>query len=430
MSTNNKVFQILVTKGNAGLPAAGSSIDSLADGQIGLFNAETNLAVDAAAIPKEVYFAVGVHKDGALADVNYSAGQVIQLENLRDINVKNYTAGKPYIFEISNFSNLQWDTEYAVKFEFRNMQVYMRQGYNMFAKTYVVKTDCGDPATSPTAKHLVEKFLEAFNADASGMFTAVPIKNSANITYGAYGSSTSVVTVIGDKTFTTTIASTDTTGADVATKVAATIDADDDLTATATGAVVTINGLPKPTPAITVTGVTSTIVAPAVLSNTTGATGIKVTTNPVAINQYCDINTKYYNPRQTLIIASAIGESCPSFSIGVLQEAVDEQGAGYDIAQKEYHAGGWNGRPGPYRASSAVGLALPGFKYFADKSANYDQFNVVYDQYSTAGWGEYLSNLLTVIAVPTASTTTRAALVTMLNAMAVKAGNSAIKTIV
>ncbi len=356
MSTNNKVFQILVTKGNAGLPAAGSSIDSLADGQIGLFNAETNLAVDAAAIPKEVYFAVGVHKDGALADVNYSAGQVIQLENLRDINVKNYKAGKPYIFEISNFSNLQWDTEYAVKFEFRNMQVYMRQGYNMFAKTYVVKTDCGDPATSPTAKHLVEKFLEAFNADASGMFTAVPIKNSANITYGAYDSSTSVVTVIGDKTFTTTIASTDTTGADVATKVAATIDAD------------TINGLLKPTPAITVTGVTSTIVAPAVLSNTTGATGIKVTTNPVAINQYCDINTKYYNPRQTLIIASAIGESCPNFSIGVLQEAVDEQGAGYDIAQKEYHAGGWNGRPGPYRASSAVGLALPGFKYFADKS--------------------------------------------------------------
>ena len=337
MSTNNKVFQILVTKGNAGLPAAGSSIDSLADGQIGLFNAETNLAVDAAAIPKEVYFAVGVHKDGALADVNYSAGQVIQLENLRDINVKNYTAGKPYIFEISNFSNLQWDTEYAVKFEFRNMQVYMRQGYNMFAKTYVVKTDCGNPATPPTAEHLVEKFLEAFNADASGMFTAVP---------------------------------------------------------------------------------------------TTGATGIKVTTNPVAINQYCDINTKYYNPRQTLIIASAIGETCPNFSIGVLQEAIDEQGAGYDIAQKEYHAGGWNGRPGPYRASSAVGLALPRFKYFADKSANYDQFSITYDQYSTAGWGEYLSNLLTVIAVPTASTTTRAALVTMLNAMAVKAGTSAIKTIV
>ena len=112
------------------------------------------------------------------------------------------------------------------------------------------------------------------------------------------------------------------------------------------------------------------------------------------------------------------------------KKAVDEQGAGYDIAQKEYHAGGWNGRPGPYRASSAVGLALPGFKYFADKSANYDQFNVVYDQYSTAGWGEYLSNLLTVIAVPTASTTTRAALVTMLNAMAAKAGTSAIKAIV
>ena len=430
MSTNNKVFQILVTKGDAGLPSAGDAVSTLADGQIGLFNAETNLAVDASAMPKAVYFAVGVHKGGVLSDINTSAGQVIQLENLKDINVKNYVAGKPFNFEIGGSGILEWDTEYAVKFEFRNMQVYMRQGYNQFAKTYSIKTDVGDPTTPPTVEYVIGKFLAAFNADTSGMFTAVPVKNEVAITYGAYGSSLSVVTVIGSKTFTTTILSTDDTGTKVAAKVAATIDADSALTASATGAVVTVTGIPSPTPAITVTGVTGTVAGPTVISSgITGATGIKVTANSIAVQEFCSINTMYYNPRQTIIIPSLIEKGASSMAVSTLQEPVDEQGAGYDIAQKEYHAGGWNGRPGPYRASTALGLAMPGFKYFADKSATYNQFNLVYDQASTAGWGEYLNNLMTTIAVPSGSTTTRAALVTMLNAMAAKAGTSVVKAI-
>ena len=45
MSTNNKVFQVLVTKGDKALAVAGTKVDALTDGQLGIFDAKTNLAV-------------------------------------------------------------------------------------------------------------------------------------------------------------------------------------------------------------------------------------------------------------------------------------------------------------------------------------------------------------------------------------------------
>lgn len=52
-----------------------------------------------------------------------------------------YSAGLQVI-EITNFI-AKSDTEYAIKFEFRNQRIYYQQGYNQFSKTYVVKTSCG-----------------------------------------------------------------------------------------------------------------------------------------------------------------------------------------------------------------------------------------------------------------------------------------------
>ena len=72
--------------------------------------------------------------------------------------------------------------------------------------------------------------------------------------------------------------------------------------------------------------------------------GIRITTVPLAIQQFCSINTMYYNPRQTVVIPSLIeGFNCTG-KITITQTALDEEGNGYDIKQKEYHAGGWNGR--------------------------------------------------------------------------------------
>ena len=338
MSTNNKVFQVLVTKGNKALVAKDAALDAITDGQLGIFDAKTNLAIDhTAAGVKDFYLAVGVDSDGdgVVDAVNFSAGQAIQKENIRDYTYKPHTAARPMVAEITNFT-AKPDTDYAIKFEFRNMKVYMRQGYNAFAKTYAVRTSCSDGTTGDPVE-LVTKFLEAFNMDNTGMFKAEAIAGGAVI--------------------------------DLAT------------------------------------------IGPDVVP------GIRITTNPIAINQFCSINTTYYNPRQTVVIASLVeGFNCNG-KVTVTQTAVDEEGHGYDIKQKEYHAAGWNGKPGVYRASTALGLAMPGFKYFADETKKYDQFNLVYDFFSTAGWKEYLNNLMTVVAIPEGDTTTRNAFATVIDAI-------------
>lgn len=344
MSTNNKVYQVLVTKGNQALAAAGTKIDDLKDGQLGIFDYNTNLAVDPAVAIKEFYLAVGVdlNGDGVIDTINQSAGQVIQKENIRDYTFKPHSASRPMIFEITDYK-ANCDTEYAIKFEFRNMQVYMRQGYNQFAKTYAVKTSCCEecvdcPSGSPL--DLTIKLLQALNSDPSGLFKAEAIAapkgavvENLDMSYG--------------------------------------------------GNIKTL--------------------------------GIRVTTNPLAIMEYCNIPLMYYNPRQTVIVPSLIEGFACNGKITVTQEAADEEGAGVDIRNREYFAGGWNGRPGPYRVSSAVGVAIPGFKYFANADTKYDQFHLVYDQFSTAGWGEYLNNLMTLVAIPEAATTTRDAFATAMD---------------
>ena len=352
MSTNNKVFQVLVTKGNAALPSRSATLDSLAVGQLGIFDAKTNLAIDGTTNPvRDFYLAVGVDKDGdtVMDGVNFSAGQLIQKENIRDFTYKPHSAARPMIFEITDYK-VNCDTEYAVKLEFRNMQVYMRQGYNAYAKTFSVKTACCEecvdcPSGSPA--DLTTKLLQAFNSDAAGMFKAEAIEEPGGAVI-----------------------------ADLATYIADPLNA-----------------------------------------NALGTLGIRITTVPLAIQQFCSINTMYYNPRQTVVIPSLIeGFNCTG-KVTVTQTALDEEGNGYDIKQKEYHAGGWNGKPGVYRASTALGLAMPGFNYLAVEGSKYDQFSLVYDQFSTAGWGEYLNNLMTLVAIPAADTVTRNSFATVMDAI-------------
>ena len=352
MSTNNKVFQVLVTKGNAALPSRSATLDSLAVGQLGIFDAKTNLAIDGTTNPvRDFYLAVGVDKDGdtVMDGVNFSAGQLIQKENIRDFTYKPHSAARPMVFEITDYK-VNCDTEYAVKLEFRNMQVYMRQGYNAYAKTFSVKTACCEecvdcPSGSPA--DLTTKLLQAFNSDAAGMFKAEAIEEPRGAVI-----------------------------ADLAAYIADPLNAD---------ALDTL--------------------------------GIRITTVPLAIQQFCSINTMYYNPRQTVVIPSLIeGFNCTG-KVTITQTALDEEGNGYDIKQKEYHAGGWNGKPGVYRASTALGLAMPGFNYLAVEGSKYDQFSLVYDQFSTAGWGEYLNNLMTLVAIPAADTVTRNSFATVMDAI-------------
>lgn len=338
MSTNNKVFQVLVTKSNQAVLAKDKDVSQLAAGQIGVFNAETGLSVDATATGvKAVFLAVG---NADIEKIQFSAGQNIEKNYLRNATLKDYVAPQNFVFNLSGYKALN-DTDYALKLEFRNMQIYMRQGTNQFAETYLVTTSANEDV-EPNLD-LATKMLAELNNDPRGMFTAVCLNPSDN-------------SVIAD---------------------------------------------------LAAFGVANPGVAPK----------IQVTANSLAILTYYGINPKYYYPRQTVIVPSLTAGFTNEAVLTVTNVGVAEQGNAYEIKQKEYKAGGWNGKPGPYRTSSHLGYPYEGITFNAVDGAHYLQIELVHDTFSTSGWGEYINNLMTTVAIPTGETTTINALKTVLNAV-------------
>ena len=427
MSRNNDVFKVLVAE--TMLTTAGQSVSQLAPKQIGVFNADTNLSLASnSAAPKGFYLAVGVadkSNPAILGDIVTSAGQLIQKENVKFYQAQKYSAGLPEIVEITNFT-AKSDSEYAIKFEFRNQKIYNLQGYNQFSKTYVVKTSCGETSVGDPVE-LVTKFLEALNNDGTGMFKAEAIAGGTLLTVTTAPTVAGDITVsIGDVDIAVTVAATD-TAAEAATKIAAAINAatTTDAKAVASGATVQISNIVIGTEATVDEGTTLAVVTAtegnAVIDLATiaeGVTpGIRVTTNPLAVNEFCNINTLYLKPRETVMIVSLTsGFDCGGI-VEVIQDVVYEQGSGYDVRQREYKAGGWNGKPGPYRVSELNGVASSGFRYFSDTDTKYNRVNLTYDQFSIGGWQEYLNNLATEVYFPVGTEAEVIKFLTVLEAM-------------
>ena len=427
MSRNNDVFSVLVAE--TVLTTAGKSVSELAPKQIGVFNADTNLSLAAnSTAPKGFYLAVGVadkSNPAILGDIVTSAGQLIQKENVKFYQAQKYSAGLPEIVEITNFT-AKSDSEYAIKFEFRNQKIYNLQGYNQFSKTYVVKTSCGETSVGDPVE-LVTKFLEALNNDGTGMFKAEAIAGGTLLTVTTAPTVAGDITVsIGDVDIAVTVAATD-TAAEAATKIAAAINAatTTDAKAVASGATVQISNIVIGTEATVDEGTTLAVVTAtegnAVVDLATiaeGVTpGIRVTTNPLAVNEFCNINTLYLKPRETVMIVSLTsGFDCGGI-VEVIQDVAFEQGSGYDVRQREYKAGGWNGKPGPYRVSELNGVASNGFRYFSDTDTKYNRVNLTYDQFSIGGWQEYLNNLATEVYFPVGTEAEVIKFLTVLEAM-------------
>lgn len=344
MSTNNKVFQILPTKGDKAMLAATQAISDLTEGQIGIFDADTNISVDATSLattkPKNFYIGLGI----AGGKVMFSTGQHIQVENVRNVTLQNYVAPVSQSFDIGDFT-AENDTQYTLKLEFRNMEIYMRQGTNQFVKPFSVKTSSN--ADIEPIQDLAWKLFTDINLNGEGLYTAT-LRNP------------STHALLGDKA-----------AFDVW-----------------------------------------------VAANPGVAPDIRIVVDDLAIMEYLGINPRYYYPRQTVIIPSLVEGFTEEATITEVSAATAEQGNAYEIKQKMYKAGGWNQKPGPYRTSSHLGYPYQELASAYDgitEGAHYMQIHLVNDFFSTAGWGEYLSNCQTTIAIPTADDTTSADVVAALN---------------
>ena len=368
MSRNNDVFHLLVTKGNQAVLAKDKKVTELAPGQIGVFNYDTNLSFDAtvAAAPRNFYLAVGVDAgNGTTGDIMKSAGSHVQGKNIAFYSFRPYTPGRPMKVLLKDYV-ANCETEYGVKLELRNQEIYRTQGYNQFTKTYMMKTSCCDGCepTCPSgdANEITKQLFINISNDPSGLV-------KANIKPRAGAVLPSGVTV----------------------------DAQGNLTLAQVDTIMAANAA-QTDPAKYI------------------YTDLEIETVPQTIQDFCSVSLNYMYPRQTVAILTKVGDFKCSGTVATTQTAVFEEGAGIDVKQLEYQAKGWT--ESPYRVSTVNGVADNRI-YITDASAKYDVFALTYDQFSLGGWLEYFHNQASIIAIPTADATTRNGLAAILDKVAV-----------
>ena len=370
MSRNNDVFHLLVTKGNQAVLAKDKKVTELAPGQIGVFNYDTNLSIAAAdPAPKNFYMAVGVDAgDGTTGDIMKSAGSHVQGKNIAFYSFRPYTPGRPMKVVLKNFT-ANCDTQYGVKIELRNQDIYMTQGYVQFTKTYAMKTscckDCVPTCPSGDANEITRQLLINVANDPTKLVKAKALARQP-LVVATHGVSKAYAK------------------GDVVT--------DADLTA------------------IMVFNKTKTAIADMVF------TDIEFETVGSKANDFNSVNLDYKGTRQTVAIITKVdGFECTGV-VETTQTAVFEEGAGYDLKQMEYFTKGWT--ESPYRVSTVNSLA-DNRTFNTDAAQKYDVFALTYDQFSLGGWLEYFHNQATVLAIPTADATTRAGIVAILDKVAV-----------
>ena len=358
MSRNNDVFQVLVTKGNQAVLAAGNEVTDLLPGQAGVFSFESNLSIDGTVPTRNFYVAVGLDEDGdgVTDNIRKSAGSHIQTRNIAFYSYRPFEAGRPMILEFKNFKT-KCGEQYGIAIEFRNQQIYRTQGYVQFKVNYVVEGICCDGCStgceSGDDNLVAKKLVDAINNDPRGFVKAEMFNTTTNAVVTDYD-------------------------AFVAANLAVNTDSD---------------------PANDV------------------KLGVRITSIPQKINKYMGIDTKYFHMRETFLVPSKlIGFECNG-EFSVKQTAKVTQGLGYDIQYLEYLAGGWNGNPGPYRTYKVNGLAKP-ITYVAETNKQYGILALTYDQFSVGGWLEYLNNEASIIAIPQADSVTRASLLGVIDKLA------------
>lgn len=370
MSRNNDVFKILVTKGNQAVLGTGQKVTALAPGQIGVFDYSTNLSINAAAAPatKNFYLAVGLDfgATGTTTDIAKSSGSHIQGKNMVYYSFRPHTPGRGMKVLLKDYT-AKCETEYGIKLEMRNQEIYRTQGYNQFTKAYTIVTSCceGCEPTCPSgdANEITKLLKINILNDPTGLITARAVARQA-LTAATHGVSADLAK--GD------------------------VVSDADLEA------------------IMAFNAAQTDVADYVY------TDLEIETITQAINRFGSINLKYFYPRETVVIATKIeGFKCNG-ELETTQTAVFEEGAGYDLKQKEYMALGWI--DSPYRLSTLNGVADER-DYQTEISQKYDQIHLTYDQFSLGAWLEYYNNEATTIAIPAVDTTTRDGLMPILDAL-------------
>lgn len=344
---NNKIRDIIVLPNSkAQEPSSSTHVSQLTAGQWGLVNAETGLVVEPAAaswaasdIPPNFYIAyVG---DGTLGE----SGEIYKMEvpanikNLVALKKSDYAAGQSQIVTLTpDSAEIEQGNEYIVKIEFRgNSELYQRFGYNQASKVFHSNTKCEIATGASYANTVLADIYEAIAKDTDYFIDVQITSATSALEVDAYDASSQ--------------------------KGVLTSDQESQLAALRAGAY------------------TDEV--------------LKITLNSLSsMYSFCNINPMYFKLLRVQGIFSFGNEDCTWGTYAETQALGYTEGLGYDIQQLEYEAGGWRGKPGPYRQSALHGLPKTGFEYLTTKTGTYNQYILEYEKVSTGGWGEYKNPIL------------------------------------
>lgn len=367
MSRKHSVFHLLATSGNQAPLAANKDITELKPGQIGVFDAETNLSIANGADPRNFFIAVGLNPDGGqeITDVKQSEGYLIQTENLTYYTYKPYSAARNMKVLFKDYLS-ECDTEYGIKIQLSNGAIYREYGMNRYLKTYMIKTECCDgclnSCLSGDANYITKQLLDLFEADSSSLFTAKAVAREA-LTSAKH-------------------------------KVSKNIDKGAEVSKEDLEKLIEYNKTQKD-------------------SKTYVFTDLELETVGVNIKGVTGYNSSYIYPRQTFIQVSKVGEFKCTGDVEILQTLANEEGSGKDLLNIEYFEKG--NTESPYRQSES------GFfkesNYLISANQKYDMITLGYEQKSLGGWLKYLMDQHTLIAIPAEDTTTRNGLLEILDSI-------------
>ena len=337
-SPNNRVFQVLGTKGNAHVLTKDLQASDLAVGQVGFFDLDAGKSFDATSTkPKKLYIAVGTGNT-ALEDIATSVGNYINVSKISSVTKQEYAAAVPQVIDITDYKDCCGEEkDYVLTLHLVNAEIQKLMSNNKLRDSFVVTPKCDPDCQALDINEITKDFIEVLNAGSQGLFKAEPINEAGNV-----------------------IADID---AYIATNKVVNTDADN--------------------------------------TNDVGS-GIRITTNPTAITKYCDINYNYDYPRMTSLVVTPNGAfECCGTKVIEHQALVYEQGSGYDVRHMEYIAAGWNKRldAAGTRVSLMSGSMLKG-DYMTDIDGKYTLYaieNSIDEPHITSPLGGYVK---TIIAVP------------------------------
>lgn len=351
MITQNPAFQVLVTSGNQGVAAAGIRPEALLSGQLGVFDYNTGLSVD-----------------GSNAALNKNVFIAVGV-------ARGSAAGSA------------------------STDIQKSAGENIEKAAVISMTQ--KPAVAATDKKVVLT-VGTLQADTD---YGVRIQFRSQEAYRNFGYNTPSKSAV-----VTSPADVSTVGAKNAVVIALgkeILKADED------EGILSVAYLdPSSSAVVNATDATALATWQATSGNETEVLKIQITASATAIKAYSDVNLNYINNRLTNIIVSLISGFDTTASVAVTQELVFQEMSGYDLNQLEYEAGGFNGKPGIYRESS-VGFAAS--DRLAVAGTNYGIITINYNNSGIGGGLPYRTSLSSIVAIPSADSTTFTAVENLLN---------------